>query len=63
MLDTYMTTQAVAIRRQADIRKDVASLGRLLLELRGNADRLTRDFWVGLWQDEPNEERAASTVT
>jgi hypothetical protein len=51
MLDTYMTTQAVAIRRQADICKDVASLAKLLQQLRGDPKRVTRDFWIELNRD------------
>lgn len=33
MRDTYATTQAVAVRRQADTHKDVASLGKLIEEV------------------------------
>jgi hypothetical protein len=49
MRDTYGTTQAVAVRRQADRHRDAASLGKLIEEIRDDADRLTRDFWLGLW--------------
>ena len=47
--DTYATTQAVAIRRQAEVSTRVVSLGRLLQEIGGDAALLTRKFWVGLW--------------
>lgn len=47
--DTYATTQAVAIRRQAEVDPRVISLGRLIDEIGGDATRLTRKFWVGLW--------------
>jgi hypothetical protein len=50
--DTYATTQAVAVRRQADTHPDVASLGKLIEEVRDDAIRLTRDFWLGLWRDQ-----------
>jgi hypothetical protein len=52
--DTYATTQAIAIRRQADITRGTCSLARLITELKSNATRLTRNYFVGLWgeQDE-----------
>jgi hypothetical protein len=62
MLDTYMTTQAVAIRRQAATRRDVASLRRLLHELSRDSDRVTRDFWLGLW-DRADVRWTLSTAT
>lgn len=49
MWDTYAVTQAVAVRREADIHKDVASLGKLIQEIRDDPSRITRDFWIGLW--------------
>jgi hypothetical protein len=54
MRDTYATTQAVAVRRQADAHPDVASLGKLIEQVRDDAGRITREFWLGLWQ-EPGE--------
>src|SRR4051812_1489464 len=45
MRDTYSTTQAVAIRRQADKIKGVATLGRLLQELSESPARVTRDYF------------------
>lgn len=60
MWDTYAVTQAVAVRRQADTHKDVASLGKLIQEIRDDPSRITRDFWIGLWdpQDELMLKRA-----
>jgi hypothetical protein len=49
MLDTYGQAQAVAVRRQRDTHRDVASLGKLLTELQDDASLVTCDFWVGLW--------------
>jgi hypothetical protein len=49
MFDTYAVTQAVAVRRQADLHKDVASLGKLIQEIRDDASRITRDSWIALW--------------
>jgi hypothetical protein len=34
MVDTYLTTQAMAIRPQGDLRRDAAPLGRLIAEVR-----------------------------
>jgi len=47
--ETYAASQAVAIRRQADVRKDVVSLGRLIHTVKANAAHLTRDRWMALW--------------
>jgi hypothetical protein len=55
MLDTYITTQAVAVRRQADTHPDVASLAKLLEELSDDAGRVTRDFWIDLWRDDDGQ--------
>jgi hypothetical protein len=49
--DTYSTTQAVAIRRQAETSSRVRSLGRLITEAQHDANRLTREWWIGLWSD------------
>ena len=46
MRDTYATTQAVAVRRQADTMRGVASLGRLIQEVGADAGRITRDFFL-----------------
>lgn len=51
MRDTYVVTQAVAVRRQADTHPDAASLGKLLNEVAADSSRLTRDRWLGLWND------------
>jgi hypothetical protein len=52
--ETYAATQAIAIRRQADLTRGTCSLARLISEIRTNATRLTREYFVGLWgqQDE-----------
>jgi hypothetical protein len=51
MRDTYATTQAVAVRRQADTHKDVATLGKLIEEIRDDHRRITREFWLAEWSD------------
>jgi hypothetical protein len=51
LLDTYAVAQAVAVRRQAETNARVITLGRLITEVRDDPERLTRTFWVGLWED------------
>jgi hypothetical protein len=59
--DTYSTTQAIAIRRQAETSSRVRTLGRLIAEAQEDANRLTREWWVGLWHDidEPSTRQFA----
>jgi hypothetical protein len=47
--DTYATTHAVAVRRQADTHRDAASLGKLIEGIRDDGSRISREFWIGLW--------------
>ncbi len=49
MRDTYATTQAVAVRRQADTHRDVASLAKLIQEIRDEPTKITREFWLSMW--------------
>ena len=49
--DTYGPTQAVAVRRQADTHRDSASLGKLISEIAGDPESVTRAFWISLWED------------
>lgn len=51
MRDTYATTQAVAVRRQADLTRGVASLGKLIEEIGEDPSRLTKAFWLGHHED------------
>jgi hypothetical protein len=46
--DNYAVTQAIAIRRQADKRKDTCSLRRLLEEVTARSDLLRRETYVAL---------------
>lgn len=57
MVDTYITTQAMAVRRQADVDKRVASLIRIMLELKTRPQLITREYWIGLWRDDPDDAR------
>jgi hypothetical protein len=50
--DIYAETQAMAVRRQADLHPDVASLGKLLSEVSEDAKQLTPEWWIGLWDIE-----------
>jgi Phage integrase family len=57
LFDLYVKAQAGAVRRQADERKDVASLARLLLEIKNTPDLLTRDWYLDHWgKDESYDE-------
>src|SRR5207244_3447454 len=42
---TYAASQAVAVRRQADVNPRTITLGRLLTEIASDATRFTRQFW------------------
>jgi hypothetical protein len=58
--DLYAETQSSAVRRQADTHRDVASLAKLLSEIRGDARQLTPEWWIGLWNigDSDTHEKA-----
>jgi hypothetical protein len=58
--DVYAATQAVAVRRQADRDHRVASLGRLIEEIRDEPSRLTLDWWLGLWGPDEWDREFAS---
>lgn len=51
--DTYSRTQAVAVRRHADRRRDSAGLYRLIHEIRLGAKELTRELWLDMWRQNP----------
>jgi hypothetical protein len=54
--DTYVATQAMAIRRQVDQGRRVESLGRLLREIVDHPGAITRKFWLEQWDtDDPHE--------
>lgn len=50
MRDSYATTQAVAVRRQAVPDNESRNLGTLLAELADDCALVTQEFWVGLWR-------------
>ena len=50
---TYAVSQAVAVRRQADVDPRTITLGRLLTEVACDASRLSRKVWVGMWEPGP----------
>lgn len=49
MADTSVITQAVAVRRQLDTHRDVASLGKLIAEIAEEPQIITKAFWLDLW--------------
>lgn len=46
MRETYSTTMAMAVRRQVDLDKQVASLARLVTEIESDAELLTLDRYL-----------------
>jgi hypothetical protein len=56
MIDMYITTQAMAVRRQADVDRRVASLVRIILELKSHPQLISREYWVGQWRDDPGDQ-------
>lgn len=49
MADRYGITQAIAVRRQLDTHRDVASLGKLVAEIAEEPQIITKAFWLDLW--------------
>lgn len=60
--DTYATSQAAAVRRQAEQSSRVVSLRRLLDEIAAEPERLTRQRFVGAWPPE-DQARGHETFT
>jgi AbiU2 len=62
LANTYGTSQAAAIRRQAESSPRVISLGRLLAEIHEEPERLSRQRFVGPWDagDQERGERSFS---
>lgn len=58
MFETYAITQASAVRRQADTRRDANSLMRLIMDVRKGASAVTRAWWLDtLWKPSQPIER------
>jgi hypothetical protein len=57
---TYSVAQLIAVRRQAEIGSRVATLGRMLREMTEEPERISREFYVGMWEDDEDEQRRAS---
>ena len=58
MYETYAITQAAAIRRQVDVRRDAASLLRLLNAVQRGAGEIRRTYWIDiLWKAEDRIDR------
>jgi hypothetical protein len=57
LFNVYTKDQASAIRRQTEAHdEDVASLARVIFEMRETPTLLTREWWVGLWSEPDDEE-------
>ena len=54
--ENYGAAQGIAVRRQADTNRRACSLGLLIKEIRENAERLTRDDYIGLLGERSGEE-------
>lgn len=54
--DTYAVTQGAAVRRQAEVSKRVGTLGQLIDEISKEPERLSREYWVGLWEKDPRPQ-------
>jgi hypothetical protein len=58
MFETYGVTQASAVRRQADGRRDVDSLMRFIMDMQKGAAALTKAWWIDtLWNPSHPVER------
>jgi AbiU2 len=55
-IDIYAATQAMAVRRQGDLDRRVASLARLLSQIAKHAELVTPEWWIGLWNIEANDD-------
>lgn len=53
MGDTYAVTQAVALRRQVDTRRDVISLARLLMGIRKGVQLFSHEYFISRFDAEP----------
>lgn len=47
--DMYAITQAVGVRRQADVDRDVASLAKIISEMQHHGHHYTLDDFLGQW--------------
>ena len=56
MRATYATTQSAGVRRQADTHRDAASLANLISEIHSDAAAITKDWWIGLWEEAKHDE-------
>lgn len=61
VVDCYVITQSVAIRRQLDQGPNAMSLGRMLRELVDHPGIVTRELWLSSWEsDDPDDMRLAN---
>jgi hypothetical protein len=61
VVDCYVVTQSVAIRRQLDQGPNAVSLGRMLRELVDHPGIVTRELWLSSWRsDDEHDVRLAN---
>jgi hypothetical protein len=57
LADTYGATQAIAVRRQAEVDPRVVSLGVLLHEIAGDPERLSREWYLSHYDSYARRDR------
>jgi hypothetical protein len=58
--ETYATAQMMAVRRQADLHPQGASLGKLLSEIADDPTRIGRKFYIEAWGDDDSRPASAA---
>jgi hypothetical protein len=58
--ETYATAQMIAVRRQADLHPQSASLGKLLSEIADDPERISRKFYVEAWGEDDARQASAA---
>lgn len=58
VVDCYVVTQSIAIRRQLDQGPNALSLGRMLREMVDHPGVVTRELWLSNWSTQNDEHQA-----
>jgi hypothetical protein len=56
LFEVYSKHQASSVRRQAVPHRDAGNLGQILKEMADTPEILARDFWLGLWSDDAQDD-------